>query len=95
MLIFFVSSVLFGIIFALAVAELCFTIDAFIYLQKKHKWYSNTEKARMGFLIFSCVRAIFLSSIYIGLHFFPIKNKLNLMHMVSTSIQKFSETPRQ
>ncbi|EON99786.1 hypothetical protein UCRPA7_4682 [Phaeoacremonium minimum UCRPA7] len=36
----------------------------------------------MGFLIFSCVRAIFLSSVYIGLHFFPIKNKLNLAHMI-------------
>lgn len=39
----------------------------------------------MGFLIFSCVRTIFLSSVYVGLHFFPIRNKLNLAHMVSRS----------
>ncbi len=71
--------------FALAVAELILTIDAFIYLQKENKWWSGTEKARMGFLIFSCARTIFLSSLYVALHCCAVKNLLNTMHTVSTS----------
>ncbi|KAH8898876.1 hypothetical protein GQ53DRAFT_742042 [Thozetella sp. PMI_491] len=74
--------ILFGIIFALAVAELIFTIDAFIYLQKEHKWWSATEMARMGFLIFSCVRTIFLSALYVALHFRSVKKLLNTMHTI-------------
>ena len=76
-------SIFFGIIFALSVAELCFAIDAFVYLQEQHKWWSGTEKARMGFLIFSCVRTIFLSGAYTAAHFFHVKNLLDTMHTVS------------
>lgn len=31
--------VFFGIMFALSIAEMVFTIDSFQYLQKKNKWY--------------------------------------------------------
>ncbi|KAF9533735.1 hypothetical protein CPB83DRAFT_844455 [Crepidotus variabilis] len=74
--------IFFGIIFALSIAELCFTIDAFIYLNKLHKWYSKTEKGRMGFLIFSCVRTIFLSGTYAAAHFFYVKNLMNTLHLI-------------
>ncbi|KAG9241532.1 hypothetical protein BJ878DRAFT_545156 [Calycina marina] len=57
-------TMLFLIIFALSVAELGFTVDSFIYLQRKHKWWSSTERARVGFLIFSCCRTIFLAATY-------------------------------
>lgn len=63
-------------------AELVFTIDAFIYLQKQHKWWSNTERARMGFLIFSCARTIFLSAVYTVTHCKRVKNLMNTMHTV-------------
>jgi len=74
--------IFFGIIFALAVAELCFAIDAFVYLEKQQKWWSGTEKARMGFLIFSCARTIFLSLFYIAAHFRHVKNLMNTMHTI-------------
>lgn len=76
------NSVLFSIIFALAVAELCFTIDAFVYLERTHKWWSTTEEARMGFLIFSCARTIFLSAVYAVTHCKRVKNLMNTMHTV-------------
>jgi len=60
--------VIFGIIFCLSIAELGFTVDSFIYLQRKHKWWSGKERARMGFLIFSSVRTIALAAVYIGFH---------------------------
>ncbi|KAF3764398.1 hypothetical protein M406DRAFT_71056 [Cryphonectria parasitica EP155] len=75
-------SILFGIIFALAVAELCFTIDAFVYLQELNKWWSSTERARMGFLIFSCARTIFLSGVYTVAHCHRMKNLMNTMHTI-------------
>lgn len=78
----FHNSILFGIIFALSVAELIFTIDAFIYLERKHKWWSSTERARMGFLIFSCARTIFLSAIYTVTHCKRVKNLMSTMHTV-------------
>lgn len=84
-LIAFVHRILFGIIFALAVAELIFSIDAFVYLQKQHKWWSFTEKARMGFLIFSAARTIFLSAIYAVSHCRKVKNLMNTLHTVSLS----------
>ncbi|KAH8655499.1 hypothetical protein BX600DRAFT_500685 [Xylariales sp. PMI_506] len=74
--------ILFGLIFALAIAELVFTVDAFIYLQRQNKWWSRTEQARMGFLIFSCARTIFLSGMYVALHFRAVKNLLNTMHTI-------------
>ncbi|KAJ4424270.1 hypothetical protein N0V82_001136 [Gnomoniopsis sp. IMI 355080] len=74
--------ILFGIIFALAVAELIFGIDAFVYLQKEHKWWSFTEKARMGFLIFSAARTIFLSAIYAVSHCRKVKNLMNTLHTI-------------
>jgi hypothetical protein len=63
----------FGIILAFAIAETCFTVDAFVYLEKQHKWWSGTEKARMGFLIFSCVRTIVLAGTYTATSFFYVK----------------------
>ena len=54
--------------FILSIAELGFTVDSFIYLQRTHKWWSGTERARLGFLIFSAVRTIALSAAYIGFH---------------------------
>ncbi|PSR88480.1 hypothetical protein BD289DRAFT_232569 [Coniella lustricola] len=77
-----VIPLLFGIIFALAVAEFCFTIDAFVYLEKLHKWWSGTEKARMAFLIFSCARTVFLSAIYAVSHCKRVKNLMNTMHTI-------------
>lgn len=52
--------------FILSIAELGFTVDSFIYLQRKHKWWSNTERARLAFLVFSAVRTIALSAVYVG-----------------------------
>lgn len=78
-------SILFGVIFALAVAELIFTIDAFVYLEKMNKWWSTTERARMAFLIFSCARTIFLSAIYTVTHCHKVKNLMNTMHTVNLS----------
>jgi len=74
--------ILFGIIFALAVVELILTVDAFIHLEKGNKWWSVTEKARMAFLIFSCVRTVFLSFLYVTLHCCAVKNLLNTMHTI-------------
>ncbi|KAJ9621702.1 hypothetical protein H2203_007191 [Taxawa tesnikishii (nom. ined.)] len=54
--------------FILSIAELGFTVDSFIYLQRKHKWWSNTERARLAFLVFSAVRTIALSAVYVGFH---------------------------
>lgn len=82
LLIEFLPSILFGIIFALAVAELIFTIDAFVYLEKQNKWWSFTEKARMGFLIFSAARTIFLSAVYAVSHCRKVKNLMNTLHTV-------------
>lgn len=65
-------------------AELIFTIDAFIYLEKENKWWSFTEKARMGFLIFSAARTIFLSGIYAVSHCRKVKNLMNTLHTVSS-----------
>jgi len=59
-------SILFAIMFALSIAELYFTLDSFIYLQRKHKWYNNTERARLAFLTFSAVRTIVLAAVYAG-----------------------------
>jgi len=61
--------VFFGIMFALSIVELGFTIDSFQYLQRKNKWWSGTERARLAFLIFSSARTIMLSAVYIGFHF--------------------------
>lgn len=74
--------VFFGIIFALSVAELVFTIDAFVYLEKKDKWWSKTEKARMAFLIFSSARSILLSATYVAVNFIPMKNIMSTLHVV-------------
>ncbi|KUJ19190.1 uncharacterized protein LY89DRAFT_780193 [Mollisia scopiformis] len=60
--------VFFGLMFLLSIAELFFTIDSFQYLQKTHTWHSTTERARLAFLIFSCVRTIALSAVYLGFH---------------------------
>ncbi|KAJ7859347.1 hypothetical protein B0H14DRAFT_2747047 [Mycena olivaceomarginata] len=60
--------VLFGIMFILATAELGFTVDTFQYKHKTHSWDSSTERSRIGFLIFSSVRTMALSSVYIGFH---------------------------
>ncbi|KAJ6529225.1 hypothetical protein B0H19DRAFT_1006647 [Mycena capillaripes] len=60
--------VLFGIMFILATAELGFSVDTFQYKQKTHSWDSSTERSRIGFLIFSSVRTMALSSVYIGFH---------------------------
>lgn len=79
-------SIFFGAIFALSAAELVFTIDAFVYLEKQHKWWSLTEKARMAFLIFSCARTLFLSALYAVAHCRRVKNLLNTMHTVSRSV---------
>ncbi|KAF7326180.1 hypothetical protein MKEN_00470100 [Mycena kentingensis (nom. inval.)] len=61
--------VLFGIMFALATAELGFSVDTFQYKHKTHTWDSSTERNRIAFLIFSSVRTMALSSVYIGFHF--------------------------
>lgn len=58
----------FGIMFALSIAELFFTVDSFQYKQKTHTWDSKSERARLAFLIFSSVRTIFLSAVYCGFH---------------------------
>lgn len=81
--------IFFGIIFALSVAELGFTIDTFIYLERQHKWWSFTEKARMGFLIFSCARTIFLSALYAVAHCQRVKNLMSTMHTVGRPRAKF------
>jgi hypothetical protein len=73
--------IFFAIMFALSVAEMCFTIDSFQYLQKKNKWWSGTERARMAFLIFSAARTILLSAVYIGFHF-CVKHLHNMLHTV-------------
>jgi len=52
--------------FILSIAELVLTLDSFIYLQRKHKWYNGTERARLAFLIFSAVRTIALAAVYAG-----------------------------
>ncbi|KAJ7593387.1 hypothetical protein C8J56DRAFT_823549, partial [Mycena floridula] len=52
--------------FLLAILELGFTVDTFQYLQKKQQWQSNTERARIGFLLFSSVRSALLALVYIG-----------------------------
>lgn len=72
----------FCIIFALSVAEMCFTIDAFVYIEKKGKWWSTTEKSRMAFLIFSSARSILLSATYVAVNFFPMKNIMSTLHVV-------------
>jgi len=64
------------------VAELILSLDAFIYLERKDKWWSFTEKARMGFLIFSAARTIFLSFIYALAHCRKVKNLMNTLHTV-------------
>lgn len=92
--------IFFGIIFALAVAELIFSIDTYAYLEKQHKWWSFTEKARMGFLIFSCARTIFLSALYAVAHCKRVKNLMSTMHTVGRSqpfrpYPAFSITPRR
>ncbi|CAN8104062.1 unnamed protein product [Discula destructiva] len=74
--------IIFAIIFALAVAELILTVDAFVYLQRKHKWWSFTEQARMGFLIFSAARTIFLSAVYAVSHCRKVKNLMNTLHTI-------------
>lgn len=74
--------VFFGLMFALSVAEMCFTVDSFQYLQKKNKWWSGTERARMAFLIFSAARTILLSAVYIGFHC-AVKHMHNMLHTVS------------
>ncbi|KAJ6471641.1 hypothetical protein C8R47DRAFT_1077290 [Mycena vitilis] len=61
--------VLFGIMFILATAELGFCVDTFQYKHKTHTWDSSTERSRIAFLIFSAVRTMALSSVYIGFHF--------------------------
>ncbi|KAF7292058.1 hypothetical protein MIND_01231900 [Mycena indigotica] len=61
--------VLFGIMFILSTAELGFSVDTFQYKQKTHTWDSSTERSRIAFLIFSSVRTMALSSVYIGFHF--------------------------
>jgi len=61
--------VIFGIMLVLSVVELGFTIHLFTHFQKKHEWWSKTEKARLGFLIFSSLRTIILAAVYTGFHF--------------------------
>ncbi|KAJ7446568.1 hypothetical protein FB451DRAFT_1537470 [Mycena latifolia] len=61
--------VLFGIMFILATAELGFSVDTFQYKHKTHTWDSSTERSRIAFLIFSSVRTMALSLVYIGFHF--------------------------
>ncbi|KAH7348689.1 hypothetical protein BKA65DRAFT_265125 [Rhexocercosporidium sp. MPI-PUGE-AT-0058] len=60
--------VFFGIMFLLSIAELFFSVDSFQYLQRKHKWHSKTERARLAFLMFSSARTILLSAVYCGFH---------------------------
>lgn len=74
--------IIFAVIFALAVAELILSLDAFIYLERQDKWWSFTEKARMAFLIFSAARTIFLSAIYAVSHCKKVKNLMNTLHTV-------------
>lgn len=74
--------VFFGVIFALSVAELIFTIDTFVYLEKTDKWWSVTEKARMAFLIFSSARSILLSATYVAVNFIPMKNIMSTLHVI-------------
>jgi len=57
---------IFLLMLVLSIIELGFTLDSFIYLQRKHKWWSGTERARFCFLIFSCVRTIVLAAVYSG-----------------------------
>jgi len=55
--------------FILSIVELGFTVDSFQYLQRKHQFKSKTERSRLAFLIFSSVRTIALSAVWIGFHF--------------------------
>lgn len=48
----------------------------------------------MGFLIFSCVRTIFLSAIYAVTHCKRVKNLMNTMHTVRTPSSLF-DVPQQ
>ncbi|KAH8193492.1 hypothetical protein TruAng_012342 [Truncatella angustata] len=73
--------IFFGIMFALSIAEMIFTIDSFQYLQKKHKWWSGTERARLAFLIFSAARTILLSAVYVGFHC-AVKHLHNMLHTI-------------
>jgi len=58
----------FSILLALSIAELVLTLHAFQKFQRNKKWYSKTERWRLGFLIFSSARTICLSTVYIGFH---------------------------
>ncbi|KAJ7166544.1 hypothetical protein C8R43DRAFT_1232519 [Mycena crocata] len=60
--------VLFGIMFILATAELGFSVDTFQYKHKTQTWDSSTERNRIAFLIFSSVRTMALSAVYMGFH---------------------------
>ncbi|KAJ7282493.1 hypothetical protein C8J57DRAFT_1554491 [Mycena rebaudengoi] len=73
--------VLFGIMFILATAELAFSVDTFQYKHKTHTWSSNTERDRIGFLIFSSVRTMALAAVYIG---FSLARKLfgSMLHTI-------------
>lgn len=85
--------VFFGIIFALSVAEMVFTIDAFVYLERKDKWWSSTERARMAFLIFSSARSILLSGTYVAVNWCVMKNIMSTLHVVSSPGSTHSMNP--
>jgi hypothetical protein len=59
---------MFGWLLILAILELGFTVDTFQYLERKHQWVSKTERRRICFLLFSSIRSVLLSAVYIGFH---------------------------
>jgi len=61
--------IFFGIMFVLAIVEMVFTINYFIYKQKRHQFKSSSERSRLAFLIFSSARTIMLAAVYMGFHF--------------------------
>lgn len=74
--------VFFGIMFILSIVELCFTIFSYQHLDRHKEFYSSTEKARLGFLIFSSARTIVLSAGYIYAHL--RRKSLSMWRMVRT-----------
>jgi len=61
-------TVMFGWLLILAILELGFTVDTFQYLERKHEWTSKVERRRICFLLFSSIRSVLLSAVFIGFH---------------------------
>lgn len=83
------ARVFFAIMFALSVAELCFTVDSFQYLQKKKKWWSGMKRARLTSLIFSAARTILLSTAYIGWNC-DVKHMHTKLHIVGVKLTQMA-----